>query len=86
MRTPHAKPQAVALHGTPVGPNRAAPALKEAIASDWSQVTRTAADVQDYLAKHGRIPSTVWLGSVGVSPETYLVTVAKACTQLTDGK
>ena len=29
--------------------------------------------------------STVWLGSVGVSPESYLLTVAKTCRQLNGG-
>jgi hypothetical protein len=79
-------PQAIVLHGALVGPTRAAPERKEPVATDWSQLTRTAADVQDFLAKQGRIPSTVWLGSTGVSPEAYLVTIARACTQLADGK
>src|SRR5437764_1444176 len=72
------KPQAVVNTGSLVGPNRAGPELKAALETDWSQLTRTAADVQDYLAKQQRIPSTVWLGSVGVPPEAYLATVAKA--------
>jgi hypothetical protein len=83
-----AKPQsqAVILTGTPVGPTQAGPVMKEPVVTDWSQLTRTAADVQDFLGKQGRIPSTVWLGSAGVSPEAYLVTLASACTQLADGK
>jgi hypothetical protein len=72
------KSQVVVNKGFIVGPNRAGPVLKAPIETDWSQLTRAAADVQDYLAKHGRIPSTVWLGSVGVSPESYLVAIAKA--------
>jgi len=75
----------IVLRGTPIGPNRAGPQLKGEIEADWSQLERTAADVQDYLAKQGRIPSTVWLGSVGVSPESYLLTVAKTCRQLSGG-
>ena len=81
-----AKPQAVMLKGTLVGPTRPGPVLKNAIETDWSQLTRTAADVQDFLAKQGRIPSTVWLGSVGVTPEAYLVAIARECTRLADEK
>ncbi len=82
----NATPQAVTLQGTLVGPTQAGPALKGPIATDWSQFTRTAADVQDFLAKQGRIPSTVWLGSAGVTPEAYLVALAKTCAVLADGK
>ena len=81
-----AKPQAVVNKGSLVGPNRAPPEFKTAIETDWSQLTRTAADVQDYLTKQQRIPSTVWLGSVGVPPEAYLATIAKASVALADGK
>jgi len=81
-----AGPQAVVLKTTPIGPTHASPVRKEPVATDWSQLTRTAADVQDFLAKQGRIPSTVWLGSTGVSPEAYLATIAKACGQLAEGK
>jgi hypothetical protein len=82
----NAKPQAVVLHGKLIGPTRPGPAMKGPVETDWSQLTRTAADVQDFLAKQRRIPSAVWLGSVGVTPEAYLVAIAKACTQLADGK
>ncbi len=80
------KPQPVVLTATPVGPVDAGPERTEPIATDWSQLTRTAGDVQDYLAKRGRVPSTVWLGSVGVTPEAYLATIARACTDLADAK
>jgi hypothetical protein len=52
----------------------------------WSQFARTAMDVQSYLDSHRQIPSTVWLGSVPVSPEGYLSALAKvAGTMLKSG-
>jgi hypothetical protein len=81
-----AQPHAVTLKGSLVGPTGAVPVMKGPVEADWSQLTRTAADVQDFLAKQGRIPSAVWLGSVAVPPEAYLVTIAQLCTKLADGK
>jgi len=40
----------------PGRPTRATPERKEPVATDWSQLTRTAADVQDFLAKHVAFP------------------------------
>jgi hypothetical protein len=80
------KAQSMTLKDTLVGPTGTVPLMKGPIETDWSQLTRTAEDVQDFLGKQGRIPSTVWLGSTGVSPEAYLVTIAHHCTDLADGK
>jgi hypothetical protein len=74
------------LKNSPYGPTSPNPALTEAITADWSQVTRTAADVDDYLAKQGRVPGTVWLGSQGVPPEAYLVGLAKIAVDLLGDK
>ena len=76
----------VVLTQSPYGPSSPSPALTEAVTADWSQVTRTALDVDDYLAKQERIPSTVWLGSTGVPPEVYLRGLAKVVVDLIDGK
>jgi hypothetical protein len=35
--------------------------------------------------KHGRVPPTVWLGSVGVPPEAFLQALAKLSLELLDG-
>jgi hypothetical protein len=80
------KPQPVTLKGSVIGPTGIVPEMKGPVETDWSQLTRTAADVDDFVAKQGRIPSAVWLGSIGVSPQAYLVTVAKACRDLEEGK
>jgi hypothetical protein len=79
------KAQPVVLRGPWVGPTGAAVAMKGPVETDASQFVHTAADVQDFLAKQGRIPSAVWLGSTAITPEAYLATIAKACVQLADG-
>jgi hypothetical protein len=79
------KPQAVTSKGTFVGPT-GTPRMQGPVQTSWSQFTSTAADVQDFLDKQGRIPSAVWLGSVSVTPEAYLATLAKSCCELTAGK
>ena len=54
--------------------------------TDWNQFVRTAADLGDYLRRHGRVPSTVWLGSTGVPPEAYLAALARVVGGVMDGK
>jgi hypothetical protein len=81
-----AKPQPVVLKRTPLGPTQAGPALAEPLETTWSQLERTADDVQDFLTRHGRIPSTVWLGSKGVPPEAYLATIARVCASRSGDK
>jgi hypothetical protein len=76
----------VTMKNSPLGPSSPSPALVDAVTADWSQVTRTAADVDDFLAKQERVPGTVWLGSVGVPPEAYLRGIAKVALDLLDGK
>jgi hypothetical protein len=46
--------------------------VEEAVTTDASQFRRTSADVADFLAKLGRLPSAVWLGSTPVPPQDYL--------------
>ena len=54
--------------------------------TDWSQFSRTAADVADFVRKQHRVPGTVWLGSKPVSPEAYLRALAAVALDLMDGK
>jgi len=72
--------------GTPLGPTGRVAALTDAVTTDWSQFLRTAPDVDCYLEKHGRIPSAVWLGSVAVPPEAYLVALARVVVDSINGK
>ncbi len=65
------------LPGSPLGPTDAVAALAGSVTSDGNQFLRTAADVEAYLERHHRLPPTVWLGSVGVPPESYLAALAR---------
>jgi hypothetical protein len=76
----------IKLDRTPYGPSRQMAAVEGPVTTDWSQFSRTTADVADYLDRHGRIPTTVWLGSVAVPPETYLRALAQVIVDLMDGK
>lgn len=80
------EPKGIELPATPFGPTAAAPAMAKAVTTDASQFTRTAADVADFVRKQGRVPGTVWLGSVGVTPEAYLAAAARVVSGLIDGK
>jgi hypothetical protein len=74
------------LKGTPDGPSSPVTPLAEAVTTDDSQLARTAVDVADYLKKHGRVPTSVWLGSTAVPPESYLRALAEVVPVLADGK
>lgn len=71
---------------TPLGPTGRIPVLTETVTTDASQFRRTCRDVADYLDKHGRIPSAVWLGSRPVPPEAYLAALARMALLRLDGK
>jgi hypothetical protein len=80
------KPDALTLTDTPLGPTGRVPALLEPVTTDDSQFVRTNEDVRDYLRRHGRVPTTVWLGSAGVPPEAYLKSLAKVALELLAGR
>ncbi len=77
---------AIPLTKTPLGPTGRLPLLTETVTTDASQFQRTSRDVADYLGKHGRIPSAVWLGSRPVSPEAYLAALARIAQLRLNGK
>jgi hypothetical protein len=74
------------LSASPLGPTEPSVAPKEPATASWSQVARTLADVRGYLKTHGRVPSTVWLGSRGVSPASFLTGLARAFPAALAGK
>ncbi len=78
--------KALVLNGTPLGPTGKGPVLEEKVTTDASQFLRTSKDVDDYLRKHGRIPTTVWLGSTPAPPEAYLRALATVAGELLAGK
>ncbi len=80
------KTQATVLKETSIGPTGAASAVADLVSTDASQFRRTAADVEDFLAKQGRVPSAVWVGSTPVTPEAYLVALSHMVADLIEGK
>lgn len=74
-------PGTVTLSGTPYGPPSPAYGITMATGSmeiAWSQFSRTSADVSDFLTRSRSIPNAVWFGSTAVTPEVYLLALAKA--------
>jgi hypothetical protein len=80
------KPSAIPLQSTPYGPTEWVAPLTDPVTTDASQFRRTAADVADYLRQQGRIPTSVWLGSLPVPPEMYLRALADMTALLGEGK
>ncbi len=76
----------ITITKTPLGPTGRIPLLSAAVTTDASQFRRTCRDVADYLDKHRRIPSAVWLGSRPVPPEAYLAALARMTQLRLDGK
>jgi hypothetical protein len=73
------------LTATVFGPSEQAPIEGEPFETTWSQLQRTAVDVADYMQRHKCIPSTVWVGSKGISPSTYVATLARLIPALPQG-
>jgi len=71
---------------TPLGPTEPCSVPSATVTTTWNQFARTAAWVQQSLDVHGRVPPTVWLGTTGVSPESYYAALARVVPQLLDGK
>jgi hypothetical protein len=80
------RPDELLLTGTPLGPTGRVTELEEPVTTDASQLQRTALDVADYLKRHGRVPSAVWLGSTPVPPAAYLRALAKVAMELLAGR
>jgi hypothetical protein len=74
-----------ALSSSPLGPTDPPSALTAPVTVSWSQFSRSIKDVNAYLERHGRVPSTVWLGSVGVPPEAYLAALAREFSAIMKG-
>lgn len=78
--------ESIQLGPTPFGPVRVASEDAGELSTTSNQLQRTAIDIQDYLAKHGCIPDTVWLGGMKMSPETYVQGLAATASLLLEGK
>ena len=71
---------------SPFGPTESRPRLAGEQTVEWSQFWRTANDVADFVRRQNRVPSTVWLGSTPVPPDSYLVALADVASALASGE
>jgi hypothetical protein len=67
------------------GPSEPGPLLSAPVTTSWSQYTRTIEWALEYIGRHHRIPSTVWLGSTGVPPEAFYTSLAQVVLGQMDG-
>ena len=66
---------------TILGPTSLVKPVNSSIETDISQIRRTCMDVQNYLSKHSKIPSAIWLGSQSIDPASYLAGIIKLLDQ-----
>jgi hypothetical protein len=70
---------------TPYGPAVDPPHLEHSIDVPWDQFARTVRDVADFMARDHQVPAEVWLGSVAIPPESYVVALANVAKTLLAG-
>jgi hypothetical protein len=70
---------------TPYGPAVDPPQLDHALNVPWDQFARTVRDVSDFVAHNHQLPVYVWLGSLAVPPESYVVALADVAKTLLAG-
>ena len=76
----------VTLARAPFGPSRNPAEAKEPVQTSSSQFLRTAVEVDDLLRSNRAIPDVIWLGSLAVSPETYLQGLASVTLAILEDK
>jgi len=74
---PGPKQSTYSIVATPFGPSAEPRAMAAFVETDRGQLSRTALDVSQYMEKHGRVPSTIWLGSAPVTPESFLAALVE---------
>jgi hypothetical protein len=72
----------IRLSQTPYGPSSPPPQLEKTITVSLTQFLSTVQDVSHFVAIQHQVPQAVWLGSVAVPPETYLVALAEISSRL----
>ncbi|HXG61976.1 MAG TPA: polysaccharide deacetylase family protein [Planctomycetota bacterium] len=66
----------VTLEDGPLGPTGEVPLLDAPVRAHAEDFARAVEEADGYVRRHGRLPSTVWLGSRGVPPEAFLRALA----------
>lgn len=77
---------AVKLTFSPLGPTSPSIPMTGPVSAPRHQFERTLTDVLDYLERHGRVPSVVWLGSVPITPEAFLAALARVYRRVVSGE
>ncbi len=73
----------ILLDGAAYGPDSpGVPALASPVTVPWREFGLAVRDAAGYLRKYNQIPNTVWFGSQGVPPESYLLALARVTTAL----
>lgn len=72
------------LDGTPYGPSLPSAKLSAQIEVPWYNFSRAVLDVSDALTKAAQVPDPVWIGSIPVAPESFLVALAHVATTLVE--
>ena|SRR5215467_1897063 len=67
----------ITLPATVYGPSLPSARLTKSVEVSWPQFERSVADLHDFIQRNHQIPSAVWLGSIAVSPEAFLVAMAR---------
>ncbi len=67
----------VALPFTVFGPSSRSARFTESVEVSWSQFERSVKDMNNFIQRNHQIPNAVWLGSTPVSPEAFLVAMAR---------
>ena len=67
----------ITLPSTVYGPSLPPARLTGSVEVSWSQFERSVEDLHNFIQNKHQIPNAVWLGSTAVSPEAFLVAMAR---------
>ena len=67
----------ITLPSTVYGPSLPSVQWTAPVNVSWAQFVQSVADLDDFIQRNHQIPNAVWLGSKGVSPEAFLVAMAR---------
>src|SRR5262249_14916853 len=67
----------ITLPSTVYGPSLPPARLTGSVEVSWSQFEQSVEDLHHFIQRNHQIPNAVWLGSTAVSPEAFLVAMAR---------
>lgn len=75
----------IRLERSPLGPTNPPATMSERVSCTRHQFETTLADVLNFMVRHDRIPSTIWLGSEPITPEAFLSGLAREFVRVANG-